>query len=168
MYLFYPLLFLIQITLSLFSQCSISWDTVWCPLFTTILLYAYYASRDLILWCWWLVIFILISAVKLPVLLMEFQFSPLAYFLLRKSPESQRKLQKLCIGGLVSTLGRIEARRIVVLEYMSYALTAFFLLEYFALVLLRHFSTFLVLGYNFFPVFFSVKNCHHILPMGHC
>ena len=57
---------------------------------------------------------------------MAFFFSPLAYFLLRKPPESQRKLQKVCTGGVVPILGRIDTRRIVVSEYMLYAWTALF------------------------------------------
>ena len=126
MYLFYPLLFLIRMTLSLMSQISIFWETGWCPLFSKISCFVCYGYRDLILWCWWLEIFILMSAVKLPVLLMEYLFSPLAYFLLRKPPESHRKIKRQSTGGVVPTLGRIDARRMVVLEYMLYAWTALF------------------------------------------
>lgn len=57
---------------------------------------------------------------------MEFLFSPPAYFLLRKPLESQRKIQKLCSGGVVPTLEHIVARMMVLLEYMLYTWTVLF------------------------------------------
>lgn len=68
--------------------------------------------------------FILTSTVKLPVLLINFLFSPLIYFLLQNPAKSQRKLQKLCTGRVVPTLGHIEARRMGIIEYMLYAWTS--------------------------------------------
>ena len=126
MYLFYPILFLIRMTLNLMSQCSLCWETGWCSLFDTIVCFISSGYRDFRSCCWLVEIFILMSAVKLPVLMMEFLFSPLAYFLLRIPPESNSKIKKQLIGGVIPTLGRIDARKMVVSEYMLYAWTALF------------------------------------------
>lgn len=48
-FLFYPIVFLIRMTLILLSRFYICWGTGWYPLFTTILIYVSYVSRDLIL-----------------------------------------------------------------------------------------------------------------------